>query len=59
VVTRSVAAGDVVSGNPARRVGRRDELACFAGHFERAYAWDLPLTATTNDGQPDIDRGVV
>lgn len=46
VVTRSVAPGDVVVGNPARAVGRRDEMACFAGHFERAYAWSaviLPL----------------
>lgn len=39
VVTRSVVAGDVVVGNPARAVGRRDEMDCFAGHFERAYAW--------------------
>lgn len=39
VVTRSVAAGDVVVGNPARPVGRRDGLACPAGLFERAYAW--------------------
>lgn len=59
VVTRSVAAGDVVSGNPARRVGRRDELACFAGHFERAYAWDLPPAATTGNGRPDDDGDVV
>ena len=43
VVTRSVEAGDVVVGNPARRVGRRDEMACFAGHFERAYAWEPRL----------------
>jgi acetyltransferase-like isoleucine patch superfamily enzyme len=50
VVTRDVAGGDVVAGNPARRVGRRDELACFAGHFERAYAWDLPLTAGAAEG---------
>jgi acetyltransferase-like isoleucine patch superfamily enzyme len=40
VVTRSVAPGDVVVGNPARAVGRRDEMDCFAGVFERAYAWD-------------------
>lgn len=39
VVTRSVAAGDVVAGNPARRIGRRDEMDCFAGHFDRAYEW--------------------
>jgi acetyltransferase-like isoleucine patch superfamily enzyme len=50
VVTRPVAAGDVVAGNPARRVGRRDELACFAGFFERAYAWERPLNAKAADG---------
>ncbi len=42
VVTRSVEPGDVVTGNPARPVGRRDQMACFAGHFERAYAWETP-----------------
>ncbi len=40
VVTRSVAAGDVVVGNPARIIGRRDQMDCFAGHFDRPYAWD-------------------
>ncbi len=39
VVTRSVAAGDVVAGNPAQKLGRRDQMDCFAGHFERAYEW--------------------
>ncbi len=39
VVTRSVAPGEVVVGNPARPRGRRDEMDCFAGHYERAYAW--------------------
>ena len=39
VVTRSVAPGEVVVGNPARSRGRRDEMDCFAGHYERAYAW--------------------
>jgi acetyltransferase-like isoleucine patch superfamily enzyme len=39
VVTRDVGAGAVVAGNPAREVGRRDELACGAGIFERAYDW--------------------
>jgi acetyltransferase-like isoleucine patch superfamily enzyme len=37
-VTKSVTAGDVVVGNPARPIGRRDELECSAGFFERAYA---------------------
>jgi acetyltransferase-like isoleucine patch superfamily enzyme len=40
VVTRSVQPGDVVVGNPARVVGRRDEMGCFAGHFDRAYGWE-------------------
>jgi len=40
VVTTSVVAGDVVVGNPARPIGRRDALGCAAGHFDRAYAWD-------------------
>jgi acetyltransferase-like isoleucine patch superfamily enzyme len=39
VVTKNVDAGAVVVGNPARVVGRRDELACGAGIFDRAYAW--------------------
>lgn len=39
VVTRNVDPGDVVAGNPARRMGRRDELACYPGFFDRAYAW--------------------
>ncbi len=39
VVTRAVAAGDVVVGNPARRVGRREELECRAELFPKAYAW--------------------
>jgi acetyltransferase-like isoleucine patch superfamily enzyme len=47
VVTRSVEAGDVVVGNPARRIGRRDEMACTAGLFDRAYAW---LDETPNQG---------
>lgn len=39
VVTRSVAAGAVVVGNPARPVGCRDELGCSSGLFPAAYAW--------------------
>lgn len=45
VVTRSVGPGDVVVGNPARVVGRRDEMECFAGHFERAYEWEDSVPA--------------
>jgi acetyltransferase-like isoleucine patch superfamily enzyme len=40
VVTRAVAPGAVVAGNPARSVGARDRLACRRGLFERAYAWE-------------------
>lgn len=57
VVTRDVAAGDVVAGNPARRVGRRDELACFAGLFERAYAWDRPLPAADGEAPYGAHEG--
>lgn len=53
VVTRGVEAGDVVAGNPARRLGRRDELACYPGFFERAYAWEeaAPATAAPAPGE--------
>lgn len=40
VVVRAVEAGMVVAGNPARPLGRRDGLACSAGLFDRAYAWE-------------------
>jgi acetyltransferase-like isoleucine patch superfamily enzyme len=43
VVTRAVMPGDVVAGSPARVLGRRDELGCQAGHFERAYGWLEPV----------------
>lgn len=39
VVTRDVAPGDVVAGNPAVPKGTRDELACQADLFPHAYAW--------------------
>jgi acetyltransferase-like isoleucine patch superfamily enzyme len=42
VVTRSVEPGTVVAGNPARAIGRRDAMDCFAGHFPKAYAWEQP-----------------
>ena len=51
VVTRSVEPGMVVAGNPARLMGRRDAMDCFAGLFERAYAW-------TGRSQDDAPRGV-
>jgi acetyltransferase-like isoleucine patch superfamily enzyme len=60
VVTKSVAPGDVVVGNPARPVGRRSELACSAGLFERAYSWlDEPAEArdvTVPTVQPTTNR---
>jgi len=40
VVTRDVEPGMLVLGNPARPAGRRDELACGAGHYAHAYAWE-------------------
>lgn len=39
VVTKDVEADHVVAGNPARCLGRRDELGCKAGIYEHAYAW--------------------
>lgn len=55
VVTTSVAPGDVVAGNPARRLGRREELACYPGFFERAYAWEGTATVVGDnvDVKPD------
>ena len=46
VVTRSVDPGWVVTGNPASPVGRRDEIDCFAGFFDHAYAWLDPPSPT-------------
>lgn len=42
LVTRDVEAGVVVAGNPATVRGRRDELACGAGLYARAYEWLQP-----------------
>lgn len=39
VVTRDVAAGMVVAGNPARVVKEVRDLVCFKGFFERPYVW--------------------
>jgi acetyltransferase-like isoleucine patch superfamily enzyme len=39
VVTRDVAAGTVVGGNPARLLKQVKELVCFKGFFERPYVW--------------------
>lgn len=39
VVTEAVGADDVVAGVPARRVARRDQLECHAGHYAHAYEW--------------------
>ncbi len=51
VVTRNVDPGDVVAGNPARRLGSRDELACYPGFFERAYAWEATSAVAGVDGE--------
>ena len=51
VVTHSVVPGDVVAGNPARPIGRRDQMACFAGHFGHAYEWDEVDPSTTATGR--------
>ena len=39
VVTRDVAAGTVVAGNPAKPIKQVKELVCFKGYFERPYVW--------------------
>jgi acetyltransferase-like isoleucine patch superfamily enzyme len=39
VVTRDVAPGMVVAGNPARVVKEVADLVCFKGFFERPYIW--------------------
>jgi acetyltransferase-like isoleucine patch superfamily enzyme len=54
VVTRSVEPGSVVAGNPARLMGRRDEMACFAGHFDRAYAWTALAEGTAGPVAGDV-----
>lgn len=41
VVTRAVEPGAVVVGNPARRVGNREDLACAAGLYAHAYDWTV------------------
>lgn len=38
-VTRDVAPGTVVAGNPARQVKEVRDLVCFTGLFERPYVW--------------------
>ena len=45
VVVHSIEPGSVVVGNPARVIGQRDDMACGAGLFERAYAWETSLSA--------------
>ncbi|HEV2139684.1 MAG TPA: acyltransferase, partial [Candidatus Dormibacteraeota bacterium] len=39
VVTRDVASGAVVAGNPAKVIKQVKELVCFKGFFERPYIW--------------------
>jgi acetyltransferase-like isoleucine patch superfamily enzyme len=38
-VTRDVAPGTVVAGNPAKHVKEVSDLVCFTGLFERPYVW--------------------
>lgn len=40
VVTRDVAPGSVVTGNPAKQRSRVADLACQAGYFKTPYEWD-------------------
>ncbi len=54
VVTKDVPPGDVVVGNPARTVGRRDQLACHAGYFERAYA---EVSISGNGSRRSVEDG--
>ena len=42
VVTRDVAPGTVVAGNPARVIKKVKELVCFKGYFDRPYVWREP-----------------
>jgi acetyltransferase-like isoleucine patch superfamily enzyme len=42
VVTRNVANGTVVAGNPAHLIKQVKELVCFKGFFERPYIWREP-----------------
>jgi len=39
VVVHDVPEGAVVVGNPARVIGRVDELVCEAGYYEHPYIW--------------------
>jgi acetyltransferase-like isoleucine patch superfamily enzyme len=40
VVSRNVAPGTVVGGNPARVLKRVEDLTCFAGFFQRVFEWE-------------------
>lgn len=57
VVTRAVEDGSVVAGNPARPIGRRADLACVAGLFDRAYAWE-PDREESDVLEPDLAQQV-
>lgn len=39
VVTTSVLKGNVVAGNPARKIKKVAELSCFKGFYKRPYEW--------------------
>lgn len=59
VVTRAVEAGTVVAGNPARELGKRNELPCYPGFFEHAYGWEDGMLGAPQSAVPDADGGVV
>src|SRR4029079_13502271 len=48
VVTRDVAEGDVVAGNPATVRGKRAELGCAVGIYDHAYEWTQQIDLREN-----------
>jgi len=45
VVTKDVPEGAVVAGNPARVIGRVEDLRCRQGFFDQVYHWPPYTTA--------------
>jgi carbonic anhydrase/acetyltransferase-like protein (isoleucine patch superfamily) len=54
VVVRDVRPGTVVVGNPAREVGKVDELTCPPGFFDPPYQWE-PYLSDTKAAKLGID----
>lgn len=54
VVTKDVAAGTVVVGNPASFKCRVDELECSAGFYERPFSW--PPYVSDTESAPETGR---